>query len=807
MLLTFLDSLKGEVAVLSKRHRKSSKKVVVQRAVTAAGAVAATASLAFVGPTAQAAAAAPDYKGAASDYKDALNNYLSGTNAIGAAAGGVWNPIAQGSGGLLPTFGTGLTHSNVTAIADLPGVLRNLASTPLPTAVPGVIPAIKIPGQGFVNLPLPTTIPGANLLNGLANALDGVFNNPIIGPIVNKLPPLSDIVDGLIAEQDKLTAGYNWPLLQTSGLTTITNTFVQTPSGLNIKIPAALDPLGILPDSVRILPDGTLPNVTAWVPMGAGNYKFPLGMETGWWATAPTLVVDGGAVNVPQSVLSIPMWANGITAPLGLGQAGQFSAHVVIPTQNGIYSPVGTTLSNFSIPGLGLGMTNLNVTTGNYLGTNGFNVNNGQNVMVLQTPFSGALPVPLVYSLGGFNFGTEGAGFTLPSLFGVGLMPTFQIGTAPGANTSLGIVPPNLIPTGAIVPTQLITVSGLISTALGIPDPTVELAKALTPLYKGLVTPALTPISDLLTQQYGNLFNGAASNTLQASKFYKDVMTQLGSLVGAAPAPLSSPTPNALVAADAPAPAAKQIESPALAVKDSGSPATLEVKQLEAPKLDLTSNLVATKEKVVEKATPAALSASLPAAAESATAPAGEPASPPAAAPVKDVVKQDPKADTKTDAKVESTESKEKDKPTKPVVKETLQDKVDKANQSLKKQVTDTIKNTGGVVTSTVTNTAESVTSTQTDGAQSAAATDPSKDAKTKQDNDSGKHHDDGSAGTSNKVKVKVKVNTPSESGGKHRAAEASGGGSNGSKAGGGSEGSGSHAGSSASGGKHSTGD
>ncbi|MBH9779252.1 hypothetical protein FE551_18720, partial [Clostridioides difficile] len=95
-------------------------------------------------------------------------------------------------------------------------------------------PAIKIPGQGFVNLPLPTTIPGANLLNGLANALDGVFNNPIIGPIVNKLPPLSDIVDGLIAEQDKLTAGYNWPLLQTSGLTTITNTFVQTPSGLNI---------------------------------------------------------------------------------------------------------------------------------------------------------------------------------------------------------------------------------------------------------------------------------------------------------------------------------------------------------------------------------------------------------------------------------------------------------------------------------------------------------------------------------------------------------------------------------------------
>lgn len=773
---------------MSKRHRKSSKKVVIQRTVTAAGAVAATASLAFVGPTAQAAAAAPDYKGAVTDYKNALNNYLSGTNALGTAAGGLWNPIAQGSGGLLPTVGTSLAHSNLTKLADLPGVLRNLASTPLPTAVPGVIPAIKIPGQGFVDLPLPTTIPGASVLNGLANALGGVFNNPILGPIVNKLPPLSDIVDGLVAEQDKLTAGYNWPLLQASGLTTITNTFVQTPSGLNIKIPAALDPLGVLPDSVRLLPDGTLPNVTAWVPMGAGNYTFPLGMQTGWWASAPTLVVDGGAVNVPQTVLSIPMWANGITAPLGLGQAGQFNAHVVIPTQNGLYSPIGATLSNFSIPMLGLGMTNLNLTTGNYFGTNGFNINNGQNVMVLQTPFSGALPVPLVYSLGGFNFGAEGAGFTLPSIFGVGLMPSFQVGTAPGANTPLGVIPPNLIPTGAIVPTQLITVSGLISGALGIADPTVELAKALTPLYKGLVTPALTPISDLLTQQYGNLFNGAASNTLQASKFYKDVMAQLGGLVGAAPAP-----------------AAKQIEA-AAAVKEAEAPAAPEVKQLQAPKPDLASNLVAAKEKVAEKVPAAQVSVPAVGAAEAGAAVAAadsvkDSAKDSAKDSVKDSVKEEPKTETKTETKAETAE---KEKPAKPQVKEKLQDKIDKANQSLKDAATGTIKQTRGAITSTVTNTAESATSTETDSAKSSAAEAP-KGANAKQDNDSGKHHDDGSSANSNKVKVKVK--TPSESGGKHRAPDASGGGSSGSNTGGGSDGSGSHSGSGAGAGKHSTGD
>ncbi|WP_078310493.1 MULTISPECIES: hypothetical protein [unclassified Mycobacterium] len=792
MLLTFQVSSKERVAVLSKRHRKSSTKVVVQRTVTAAGAVAATASLAFVAPTAQAAAAAPDYKGAVTDYKNALNNYLSGTNAMGSAVGGAWNPLAQGSGGLLPTFGTTLTHSNLTKIADLPDVLRNLASTPLPTAVPGVIPAIKIPGQGFVDLPLPTTIPGANLVNGLANALDTVFNNPIIGPIVDQLPPLSDIVDGLIAEQDKFTAGYNWPLLQAGGLTTITNTFVQTPSGLNIKIPASLDPLGILPDSVRILPDGTLPNVTAWVPMGAGNYTFPLGMETGWWATAPTLVVDGGAVNVPQTVLSIPMWANGIKAPLGLGQAGQFNAHVLIPTQNGIYSPIGTTLSNFSIPMLGLGMANLNVTTGNYIGTNGFNINNGQNVMVLQTPFSGALPIPIVYSLGGFNMGTEGMGFTLPSLFGVGLMPTFQLGTAPGANTSLGIIPPNLIPTGGIVPTQLITVSGLISTALGIPDPTVELAKALTPLYKGLVTPALTPISDLLTQQYGNLFNGAASNTLQASKFYKDVMTQLGSLIGTAPAPLSSPAPNALAAADTPA--AKHIEASAPAAKELGAPTAPEVRQVDAPKLDLASNLVAAKEKVVEKATPAThfAPAPTPSASESSASAVGEPAAQPAADPAKDIAKDAPKVEAKDDPK-------DKEKPTKPVVKEKLQDKIDKAKQSLAESAKGTIKQTRGAITSTVTNTVESVTSAQAESKTAEANKDSVNSSVAKNDSDGGKHHDD-SSGASNKVKVAA----PSDSGGKHRTSD---GGSHGSNAAGGSDGSGSHSGSGSSGGKHAAGD
>ncbi|TDZ98025.1 PE-PPE domain protein [Mycobacteroides salmoniphilum] len=166
---------------------------------------------------------------------------------------------------------------------------------------------------------------------------------------------------------------------------------------------------------------------------------------------------------------------------------------------------------------------------------------------------------------------------------------------------------------------------------------------------------------------------------------------------------------------------------------------------------------------------------------------------------------KDPKSKQDNDSGQHRDDAKGKDKPAKPVVKEKLQDKVDKANQSLAGSAKGGIKQTRGAITSTVTNTDESATSTKTDGAKSAAGADEagsSKGTKTKQDNDSGKHHDDGSTGNSSKVKVKVTA--PSDSGGKHRAPD---GGSAGSNAGGGSDGSGSHSASGSSGGKHSAGD
>jgi hypothetical protein len=171
--------------------------------------------------------------------------------------------------------------------------------------------------------------------------------------------------------------------------------------------------------------------------------------------------------------------------------------------------------------------------------------------------------------------------------------------------------------------------------------------------------------------------------------------------------------------------------------------------------------------------------------------------------PIVDAASKASKSKQDNDSGQHQEVSKDKGKPAKPVVKEKLQDKVDKANSALKDSASGSIKQTRGAITSTVTNTDESTASTKTDSAKSAPAeaAGSSKGNKTKQDSDSGRHHED-TSGTS--PKVKAKVASPSESGGKHRAPDGSGGGSS---AGGGSEGSGAHGGSASSGGKHSTGD
>lgn len=500
------------VNIKFKRSRKRCdrpKRAVVRSSVIAGGAFA-TAAASLVGqmaPTA-AAAATPNYAGDITSYSDALNNTLAASNTAANTLGSWWNPLAGNASGALPIFVSSDSSVDMTAISSLPSVLRSLAQTPMPTAVPGVVPQVSIPGQGFTTLPLPTSLPGGEILNAGADVLESSFYIPGVGALIENLPPLSELIPGLVGTQNTYDSGYSVPLLGISGSTAVSNTYVQTP-----------------PEIAQI---------TAALPVGEGMYAFPLDSAAGWWAAVPTLAANFGPDD-PGSLVSMPMGAAGVQAPAGLGQAGLFAVSVLLPSSSGTYVPVGATISNASIPDLGFGITNLNLTTGNYVGADGVNVNNGQNIAVIQTPLTGAIPIPIVYSLGGFNVGTEGAGYTAPSLYGVSLISPIQIGTAAQGNAPDGLIPADLIPVGAVLPTQLTSVSAVASALLGVQDPSSALEQALTPVYQGVVTPGAREASDQLAHYVNTTVDGAASLALQASKSYKDLAEKISTAVGSAP--------------------------------------------------------------------------------------------------------------------------------------------------------------------------------------------------------------------------------------------------------------------------------
>ncbi|MBS4104463.1 hypothetical protein KFZ73_24945, partial [Tsukamurella paurometabola] len=437
---------------MSAKHRKASK-LAAKRTAVAATAVGATAAVGLMSAPAQAAA--PDYSKAISDYSHALDNFLNASNNVTTSAGSFWNPIASSTGGILPTFGSSYTKVDVTKISSLPAVLRNIAGLNLPTGVPGVVPNVVLPGGSQLDLSkiLPTSMPGGTLLGAAADLIDDALALPVVGPVLTGLPPLSSIINGLEATQSKYTSWYNWPLLGLNGQTNVLNTFVKTPSGLTVVIPADIPVLG--GTSVPIIPNGSLPSGTVWIPQGDGTYNFPLGGQIGWWGAAPTAALKiPGWLGGSETVLSVPIGAAGVQLPLGLAKAGVLSGSVLLPTQNGVYSPIGLTMTNVNTI-LPVGFTNINVTTGNYVGTNGINVNNGQNLLLLQNPLG--VPLPILYGLGGFNFGVEGAGLTSPSLFGIKLFSDnlLQVGSQTGPNSSAGLIPPNILPTDPL--SQIIT--------------------------------------------------------------------------------------------------------------------------------------------------------------------------------------------------------------------------------------------------------------------------------------------------------------------------------------------------------------
>lgn len=511
---------------MSAKHRKASK-LAAKRTAIAATAIGATASIGLMGAPAQAATATPpDYSKAISDYSHALDNFLNASNNVNGSAGSVWNPIANGSGGLLPTFGSTFNKVDATAIASLPTILKNLGGLTLPTSVPGVVPDIILPGGQKITLPLPTSLPGGSVLIEAGDALQSLLDTPVLGDIIKGLPAGSELIKGLEITQSKYTNFYDFKFLGINGETVFTNTFAKTPDGLTLTLPPGLNigditlPLPILGGTdIPLVPSGTLPSGTIWMPQGNGTYNFPLGGQLGWWGAMPTAALKlPAAPGGSETVLSVPIYAAGAQLPLNIAKFGVMGGSVLLPTQNGVYSPIGATVTNLSTF-LPFGVTNLNVTTGNYVGTNGFNVNNGQNLMLIQNPL---LPLPLIYGLGGVNFGVDGAGISSPSLFGIKLFSDLQVGTPAGPNSPAGLIPPSLLPTDPM--------NGIISTitgGLGVGSLTQitgldtiikPVMTAFGPVYATFVTPVLKPISDFATQQYGPFVNNSASQLLDLSK-------------------------------------------------------------------------------------------------------------------------------------------------------------------------------------------------------------------------------------------------------------------------------------------------
>lgn len=558
---------------MSAKHRKASK-LAAKRTAVAATAVGATAAIGMMGAPAQAAAATetPNYTQIISDYSHAYDNFLLGAGNLGGAAGAAWNPIAsQVPLGLLPTFSASASQADLTSITGILTALGQIGQVQIPDNIPGLPNGNAIPGIG--------TIPGVGdaitpVLGGVNTVLDVVGpvlagleaanNDPLIGGLLTGIPSLSSLIDGLEITSTVFDSSYSW--LGMGGSTSASNLFLSVPQLTaqklitdivsNLKIAGQPIPAnGLVADLLGgvLAPLSGLvstPSITAWLPSAGGLYDLPLGGSTGWFATMPTLALGPVSVlGVPASttdtVVAIPVGGFGLNAPLNLFQTGFINTPgLVLPTATGVTTVGGTTIGQFNIPLLPTPALYLNTLQSNYFGTNGFHTNSGQTVLTLP-----GIPVPIVYSMGAYNFGTTGAGFTLPSLFGVGLLPAFQVGTAPGQTSPDGLIPASVLNAigPRLLPTQLTSVTQL----LGLPDFMSPAGTALTPLYTGLVTPLLMPLSDFATQQYGPFLNGSASGLLSASQTFKDLSGKASDAIESLPAaptptPLSGPSTTAL---------------------------------------------------------------------------------------------------------------------------------------------------------------------------------------------------------------------------------------------------------------------
>jgi hypothetical protein len=270
-----------------------------------------------------------------------------------------------------------------------------------------------------------------------------------------------------------------------------------------------------------------------------------------------------------------------------------------LPTATGINTVGGVSVTVFNLLGFPI-WTNTNIQPANYYGTNGIDFSNGTNLATVAG-------LPIQYSLGSFNFGNDGFGFTGPSLFNVGLIPPFQVGTAPTQQSSDGLVGKDLLNTllfstpRALLPTQLTSVTQ----ALGLPNPGDAVTPFLNPLYASLVTPLATQYTNYLNQNIGSWTNGAANGLEQFTGAIADLSYGLPGaarpVVPAADQSLQDPSVQSLAKASNESPNVAQDKQIAVVKdKDAVDPITNVQNQAKKARAELDANVKAANAKTRE---------------------------------------------------------------------------------------------------------------------------------------------------------------------------------------------------------------
>ncbi|GFG53233.1 hypothetical protein MAGR_46740 [Mycolicibacterium agri] len=539
-------------------------------------------------------------------------------NPIASASGGLLPTFTAGTTQTdLATISgiiTALTDAlnNASDLGVVPGLSADAAAIVLGGVLQGLIPIEGVDDvlTGAAG-PLLETLAVLQVVGGVLGQLQAI--NDLLEPLgveIDNLPSLTDLL-GLTATQTEYNSSYAWPILGMDGQTSVGNTFVNLPeltlsdvlanvANIDLDIPnvdlgeltgldaipglsQVLDLLGLgdsspldllidpllagLGTQLELLDDlVATPSVTAWVPVGSGAYNFPFDASIGWLAAMPTLAlgpipalseidlpIDLGIDPSAETVLMIPIAATGGQLPFGLASFGSVNAGLVFPTATGVTTLGGTTLNTFGLPLLGVSYSSLNVGQANYVGTNGFNINTGTTVGALVTPLG---PVPLVYSLGAVNAGNSGIGVTLPSLFGVGLLPPIQIGEPVGQESSDGLIGKDILNLGLAVPTQVTRVADLVGMG-AVFTPAEEVGTAV---WNATVRPVGEQVTAALNDVNGPITNGLASGFEQFTGAIADA-------TGGAPATTSTLAASAQPTA---APVAKSTTEPkaALSAKD-----------------------------------------------------------------------------------------------------------------------------------------------------------------------------------------------------------------------------------------------